>query len=192
MPDFDYRPEDDLDFGEYGDIRDEVLDLRTMPYPFDVGYDEDWLNREVPTYDIINGGKAEPGGWDKILKAILGNFGGAAGGGDTAALLAGLLPLLLSGGLGAWGTSNKNDATEAAAAELKAGAEKANALAMEQIGGARGAFTPYQNAGADAVGQLSGMVGNNNLAGKYGPVGQASDLASKFKGAMTMRQLAGK
>lgn len=128
-----------------------------------------------------NGGS---GGLTDILKALgltTGNNGG----------LGALLPLLslFAGGLG---LNNQNNNTKEAAAELKAGADKANQYATDLIGGARGAFTPYQDAGASAVGQLSGMVGANDLAGKFGPITGPGDLGSKFKGTMTLKQLMGK
>lgn len=127
------------------------------------------------------------GGSSSGLSSLLKGLGLTTGSGDMGSLLP-LLSLLAGGG----GLLNQNSKTNDAAAQLQAGADKANAFATDLIGGARGAFTPYQDAGASAVNQLSGMVGKNNLAGKFGPIGSNSDMASKFKGMMTLAQLAGK
>lgn len=133
----------------------------------------------------------------EAAKQILGGGGGGGGLGDVLKLfgLSGgsgsLMPLLmlLAGGGAALNQTNKgNDA----ARQLQEGADKANALSTDLIGGARKNYEPYMASGVDSLSKLQGMVGNNNMGGKFAPVGANSALSEKFRGLMTLAQLSGK
>lgn len=131
-------------------------------------------------------------------------FGGALGGKDggmlakllkSAGLTNGagdmdLLSLLaLLGGLG--GTLNQNKASKSAVAELKAAADKSNQFAQDTIGGAQKNYQPYMDAGTAALPQLQAMVGNSNLADKFGgPVANHGGGGSGLYGAIPLRELA--
>jgi len=132
-------------------------------------------NPATPGFDLGSLGDypdsgASGGGWADILKLLKGiGLTGGAGGADS---LLPLLSLLLSGG----GLLNSNSANDKAVEQLQQGAEKANQLSTDLIGGARGNFTPYINAGHAALPQLQGMVGNNNLADKFVSKGAPSSI----------------
>lgn len=178
MPDYDYDyPEDSIDFTPIPEYPEPIFELPLMPDPgFPLPYPID----NMP----IDGSAGGTVDWSKILKA-LGLTTGNSGSIDA------ILPIL-SLLAGAYGLNNQNSNTEDAAKQLQAGAEKSNALATDLIGGARSAFTPYQEAGTSALGKMQAMVGANNMADKFGPVGTTSALGDKFKGAMTLKQLMGK
>ena len=114
-------------------------------------------------------GASSGGGFDlgKLLKGL--GLTGGAGGSDS---LLPLLSLLLSGG----GLFNANSSNDKAVEQLQQGAEKANQLSTDLIGGARGNFAPYIAAGQAALPQLQGMVGNNNLADKFKSQGPQSNI----------------
>lgn len=149
----------------------------------------DYSGVDIGSGSILDNIGNDTGGFDfsKLLKA-LGLAGGAGGSGTS---LDAILPILamLAGG---YNLNNKNNANSEAAAKIQAAADKANEQATGLIGGARENYKPYMDAGVSAVGQLSGMVGKNNLAGLFGPVGATSALGDKFKGTMSLKQLSGK
>jgi len=136
-------------------------------------------NPDTPGFDWSQlgnwpGGGASEGGSSSSmsgLMSLLRSLGltGGAGGADS---LLPLLSLLLSGG----GLLNSNNANDKAVEQLQHGAEKANQLSTDLIGGARGNFTPYINAGHAALPQLQGMVGNSNLADKFVSKGPQSNI----------------
>lgn len=148
--------------------------------------------------------KLDPQGYlSKVLSAGGIKPGSGAGGiGDVLKMLglgnggmASLLPLLLAGG----GAFNANNATNKASQQLQDAAKQANQQATDLIGGARSDFQPYMQAGQAALPQLQAMVGNNNMAGLFGPVASqgfakpgsvASHAFSPIKGAMTLADLA--
>lgn len=139
--------------------------------------------------------------WDKILAALSKGAGGAGGGNSLESLMralglsgnsgqAGSLLPLLAALMGGGALVNGNNRTSDAAKQIQDAANKANEQGTALIGGARQDFQPYMQAGTNAVGGLSGMVGNNNLADKFGPVAGGPNLADKFKGAQSLAALA--
>ncbi len=151
------------------------------------------ITNSVGGMDNIDAG----GGWnpgadvDPGMMAQLGKlFGGGASGlgglfGGGQGGLGSLLPLLalLGGGI------NSNDATRKASHEMQDAAKQSNTDARALMDPVIASYAPYQAAGTKAVDSLSGMAGNNNLAGQFGGGAQKSDLAAKFKGAMSLAQL---
>ena len=139
-----------------------------------------YLAKLLSGFTSGSGASSSSGGFDigKLLKGL--GLTGGAGGNDS---LLPLLSLLLSGG----GLINSNNSNDKAVEQLQQGAEKANQLSTDLIGGARGNFAPYIAAGQAAIPQLQGMVGNNNLADKFRSQGPQSNLASKYT---TLAQLA--
>lgn len=113
----------------------------------------------------------------------------------------GLMSLLTMLGMGA-GMLNQNGATKDATEQIQNAANAANAKAEELIGGARGNYKPFIDAGTQAISGLQGMVGNSNLGSKYGGsvspqvLAAISPIAAKsmnpMNGAMTLAQLAGR
>lgn len=177
MPDYDYEyPEDSIDFTPIPEYPSPIFEIPLLPDP---GF---------PLPDPIDNTPIDGGGggydWTAILKAL----GLVAGNNGSMSALLPILSMLAGGA----GLINQNSNTKEAAAQLQAGADKANTLATDLIGGARTDYKPYMDAGTASLGKLQAMVGANDLAGKFGPIGQPSAIADKFKGAMTLKQLMGK
>lgn len=103
---------------------------------------------------------------------------------DGSLNLASILPLL--GLVG--GTINSNNQTERASEQLQGAARQAQDDATRLIGGARDEFKPYQTAGTDALARMQAAPASA-LAANFGPLGQQSALADKFK-SMTLANLA--
>lgn len=170
-------------------------------YPDDSAYDIGDPNYGDPYANWGGGqggdgtnGSADSGGgfnWGNILggkggEALSALMKGLGLGGSQAGSLIPLLSLLAGGGA----LYNQNRATGQASQQIQDAANKSNDQANALIGGARDAYKPYMEAGTAAIPQLQAMVGNSNLADKFGPPGVTSDLASKFKGAIPLSHLA--
>lgn len=130
--------------------------------------------------------------WASFIKALGGGVSGGSKsfsklfGGSGGSGLDGLLGLLaLLGGIGT--SINAGNTAKQNGQDIKAAADKSNEIAQGLFDKAQGNFSPYQQAGIQA---LAGLQTPSNLASKFNSAGTASNLASKFNGAMTLSQLA--
>ena len=148
------------------------------------------MGPDVNMPEPIAGGSMD---WSSLMKLLNGaggsssssllrqlGLGTSSGGLDIGSLL-GVLALL-GGGI------NTNNSIKDASGQLQQGAQDANKLATDTIGGAQANFKPYIEAGQGAIPQLQGMVGKG-LAGKFNSAGTKSNLGGQFSGAMTLAQL---
>lgn len=187
---------------DFGDLDLSEIELQPMPI---------FEQSPLPSFDeidfnaILGGlGDGEPGGSSQGIPNTsggggfnLGSLFGSAGSTlgsiargllgsnqDGSLNLSSLIPLL---GL-AGGALNANRATGQASEQLQAAAGQARDDANRLIGGARDDFKPYQAAGTDALARMQAAP-PSALAGNFGPIGQASGLADKFK-QLTLANLA--
>jgi hypothetical protein len=191
--DFSWLMDDDMFAGGVPDFSElPMMDAPTFDAPLEM---ESWYGDPYGDWGGGQGGDGTDGSYDfggssvpSWLQSALGLGKGGAGlfgkGGGLGAdsLLGALLPLL-GMGAGAW---NANKQTDKATEMLQQAAKDANAFAVEQIGGARDAFKPYQTAGTDSLAGIQALLAGD--AKKYTPI-KSKQMAPR-KGAMTLAQLA--
>lgn len=164
---------DDFDPSEYFG----GLDLSTLP-----PITNDYLPvQQLPGLDsgigAMNDGNFDVGGgfWQQIGRMITGSKNPTAG-----SVLAGLLPMALSGVSGAMNRSATNDAT----AQTLAGLNKASDQATQLINGASQGYQPFMQAGTSALSKLSSQAPSNlaaqfgSLAGQFAPLGSGRGIKS--------------
>ena len=169
-----------------------LLDEQPMPeFEAPLDLDTSWLDDPYANWGGGPGGDNTDGSGDWNTGGV--SLGNLSGGGSMLGSVAkalgltdsngnlnsnALLSLLTSLGMGA-GVLNQNSATRDATQQLQNAANQANAKAEELIGGVRPNYQPYMQAGTQALSGLQGMVGNSNLAGKYGSLPNVSPVVGR-------------
>lgn len=179
----------ELDFSEIPEMAPPLLEMPLTP-DFSWSPEEilsDWSPEDLLTQLQNVGGSGSggagtsAGGLGGLMQTLFGQSSG------KGSLVGDLLPLLsIIGALG--GGINAMNKTEDATKQLTDAANKANEQATGLIGGARGDYAPYMQAGQGALSQLQGMLGGPKK--QYGPV--TAGAMKPIHGAMTLQQLAGR
>jgi hypothetical protein len=175
-----------LDFSELPEYQ-PLFELQQQMGP-DVNL-TDWMSDWAPGGgDILSqlqnaGGNG--GDSSGLLSGLKGLLGGGGKGGGAFGMGSDILSLLglLGAGAGAW---NANKQTDKASEAGKQAAKDANAFALEQIGGARKDFLPYQTAGTDALAGIQALLGGDKKS--FAPL--KSHQMKPLKGSMSLAQLA--